>query len=104
MRRKSLLSLLVGLLAVSCGPRFIQDAYLANVVEQVNADQVKVQMGPPDEVRKKSDGGEEWRYREYQPNYPSHTPGLCTEYILQFDKNQVFRDWERKDCRASKNK
>ena len=96
------ISLLFVFLIASCGPRLIKDAYLANVVEQESADQVKLQMGPPDEVRKKDDGGEEWRYREYQPNYPTESPGLCNEYILQFDKNKVLRDWKRKDCGEKK--
>ena len=81
--------LLFILLIASCGPRFIKDAYLANVVEQANTDQVTLQMGPPDEVNTRSDGGEEWRYREYQPNYPTQHPGLCNEYILRFDTNKV---------------
>ena len=91
------LLLFLGLI-VACVPRWTHDAYLANVVEQVIGDQVKLQMGPPDEVKKKNDGGEEWRYREYQPNYPAETPGTCSEYILRFDQKQVLRDWKRKDC------
>jgi hypothetical protein len=89
-------------LLVSCGPRLIKDAYLANVVEQADANQVTQQMGPPDHVKKRSDGGEEWRYRDYQPTYPTKEPGLCTEYILRFDSNKVLRDWKRKDCGEKK--
>ena len=85
-------------LLISCGPRFIKDQYLANVVEQADADQVTLQMGPPEQVKPRSDGGEEWRYRDYQPTYPTKDPGLCTEYILHFDANRVLRDWKRKDC------
>ena len=86
------------ILLVSCGPRIIKDQYLANVVEQADADQVTLQMGPPEEVKKQSDGGEEWRYRDYQPTFPTKDPGICTEYLLRFDSNKVLRDWKRKDC------
>ena len=37
--------------------------------------QVTQQMGPPEEVKQRSDGGEEWRYRDYQPTYPYQRPG-----------------------------
>ena len=87
-----------GMLLISCGPRIIKDQYLANVVEQADADQVTLQMGPPEQVKPRSDGGEEWRYSDYQPTYPTKDPGLCTEYILHFDSNRVLRDWKRKDC------
>lgn len=101
-RRISLLFIISIILLVSCGPRLIKDAYLANVVEQADADQVTLQMGPPNEVKKRSDGGEEWRYRDYQPTYPTKEPGLCSEYILRFDQNKVLRDWKRKDCGEKK--
>jgi hypothetical protein len=101
-RQIGLLFIMSIILLVSCGPRLIKDAYLANVVEQADADQVTLQMGPPDEVKKRSDGWEEWRYRDYQPTYPTKTPGLCSEYILRFDPNQVLRDWKRKDCGVKK--
>ena len=100
--RIGFLLIISSLILVSCGPRLIKDAYLANVVEQADAAQVTRQMGPPDEVKKRTDGGEEWRYRDYQPTYPSKEPGLCSEYILQFDPNQVLRDWKRKDCGEKK--
>ena len=97
-----LLFIILSLLLVSCGPRLINDQYLANVVEQADAAQVRSQMGPPDEVKKRSDGGEEWRYREYQPTFPTKAPGLCSEYILRFDPNTVLREWKRKDCGEEK--
>jgi hypothetical protein len=89
--RISLLFIMSMMLLVSCGPRIKADA-----------DQVTLQMGPPDEVEKRSDGGEEWRYRDYQPTYPTKDPGLCSEYILRFDSNKVLRDWKRKDCGVKK--
>lgn len=92
------IGLLSMFLVVSCGPRLIEDAYLANVVEQADADQVARQMGPADEVKKSGDGGEIWIYREYQPTYPTKNPGLCSEYTLRFDPNKVLRDWKRTDC------
>ncbi len=97
-----LLFIISSMLLLSCGPRFIKDQYLANVVEQADADQVTLQMGPPDEVKKRGDGGAEWRYRDYQPTYPTKDPGLCTEYILRFDSNKVLRDWKRIDCGVQK--
>ena len=101
-QRKALLIIIFMSILVSCGPRLIKDAYLANVVEQADAAQVTRQMGPPDQVKKGSDGGEEWRYREYQPTYPTAEPGLCSEYILRFDPNKVLRDWKREDCGEKK--
>lgn len=98
----SLLFMMFIMVQVSCGPRIIKDQYLANVVEQADADQVTMQMGPPDEVIKRSDGGEEWRYRDYQPTYPTKDPGLCSEYVLRFDSNKVLRDWKRTDCGVQK--
>ena len=92
-----LVSLLIVLLT-SCGPRYIKDAYFHNVVEQADQEQVRLQLGPPQEVNQNSQGGEEWIYRDYQPNYPTKVLGRCTEYKLQFDVNKVFRDWKRRSC------
>ena len=86
------------LLLISCSPRYIRDAYLNNVVEQATEDQVTLQMGPPHEVKEDSQGGKEWRYRDYQPTYPSKRPAYCTEYILRFDANKILRDWKRRTC------
>ena len=86
------------LLLMSCGPRYIKDAYFANVVEQTNQDEMRLQIGPPMEVKKMSQGGEEWIYRDYQPNYPMKSLGTCSEYRLRFDTNKVFRDWKRRNC------
>ena len=97
-----LLLSMASMLLISCGPRIIKDQYLANVVEQADADQVTLQMGPPEQVIQRKDGGEEWRYKDYQPTYPTKDPGLCTEYILRFDSNRVLRDWKRKDCGVKK--
>lgn len=102
IRNCSVLSIFFFLIVSACGPRLIHDAYLANVVEQADANQVRQQMGPPDDVKPRTDGGEQWTYREYQPTYPTKEPGLCSEYILNFDSNQVFRDWKRKDCGMKK--
>lgn len=86
------------ILLISCEPRFIRDAYLNNVVEQADQEQVKRQLGPPLEVKNLTEGGEEWIYRDYQPSYPTQSLGTCTEYRLRFDVNKVFRDWKRKKC------
>ena len=89
-------SLLI-LIFTSCGSG-LRDAYLNNVVEQADQEQVKSQLGPPAEVKSGSQGGEEWIYRDYQPSYPTKSFGTCTEYRLRFDSNKVFRDWKRKKC------
>ena len=97
LRKLALASLLIVLLT-SCGPRYIKDAYFHNVVEQADQEQVTLQIGPPVEVKQNVQGGEEWIYRDYQPNYPTQALGTCTEYRLKFDANKVFRDWKRTRC------
>ena len=87
------------ILLASCSPRLIRDAYFQHVTELATEEQVTLQLGPPNESKAKSDGGDEWRYRDYQPSgYPYRSAGYCTEYILQFDANKVLREWKRQEC------
>ena len=90
MRVRSIIILAV-LLLNGCSPSW-REQYLKKVTNRATQEDIASKFGSPTEEDTLGATRTTWIYRYNQES------SYCREYLLQFDKKKILRDWDLEKC------